>query len=513
MTKSVIRLPIWKPKQKLIWDSKATEILIAGDTRAGKSFFIRKAYIWWCSQIEGLVTDILRLNYEDVIQNYMVGETSFPQLLSQWEKDGLVKVNSDNIIFQETGSVITLKHCADDKVARKHQGNAVHVRTLDESAQLPENRIRGLGGWITLSDTMKARIPDQWKGMFPRMYHLTNFIGPGMGFYRRGFLEPREPLAIEQVGQFRRQYIPMYLTDNDSEDAEETIARIREAFPDPATQKALLECNWRAAGGDFFPEWNESRHVVKDLNKFPDHLLRYSGHDWGTADPACFYWAFVSDGQEFTDDNGRQRWFPRGAIVIYREWYINDAYQPHKGARLRNEEMRDGYFDRTEPEHRNQPVFTDSLPFQDRGGPTIASIYREKLANGRPKVNLILGDTSRVPGWSQVRSRLAGIVLDTNELEDGKPVRYPLVYITESCENLRRAMPMLTRHKSELKSEDAVESGEATHACDTLRIICNTHKLIYDAPRDDEQMIKNTLRSPKNTRKSLRDHIPELPIG
>jgi len=301
---SIIKLPIWKPKQKLIYESKATEILIAGDTRGGKSFFITKLYILLCSQIFGLVTDILRLNFSDVINNYMVGPNSFPELLKQWEKDKIVKVNSDNIHFEETGSLITLAHVADDKVARKHQGNAVHMRTLDESAQLPENRIRGLTGWLTLSDIMLKRIPPQWQGMFPRMYHLTNFIGPGMGYYRREFLEPREPFVIEQVGQFKRQYIPIFLTDNDSEDAQQTIARIREAFPDPAVQKALLECDWRAAGGDMFPEWSEKRHVIPDIIQPPRHLLRYAGHDWGTADPACFYWAFVSDGQGFTDDSG-----------------------------------------------------------------------------------------------------------------------------------------------------------------------------------------------------------------
>lgn len=467
---SIIRLPIWKLKQKLIYDSKATEILIAGDTRGGKSFFITKLYILLCSQIMGLVTDILRLNHSDVINNYMVGPNSFPELLKQWEKDKKVKINSDNVYFEDTGSLITLGHCADDKIARKHQGNPVHVRTLDEAAQLPENRIRGLTGWLTLSDIMLKRIPEKWAGMFPRMYHLTNFIGPGMGYYRRGFLEPRQPFEIEQVGQFRRQYIPIYLTDNDSEDAQKTIARIKEAYPDPAVQKALLECDWRAAIGDFFPEWNEKRHVIPDMTP-PAWWYHYAGHDWGTADPACFYWAAISDAQAFKDSEGNTRWYPEGAIIVYKEWYICDPHQPSKGLRLRNEEMAEGFLDRTEPQFKKQKVVTDSLPFQDRGGPTIASIYR---ALG---VNLIQGDTSRIPGYSQVRSRLNGKEIDTNHLDsNGKVYKHPLLYICECCEHLRRAFPALTRHKT--KGEDAVESGEATHSTDTIRIIANTYKVI-----------------------------------
>jgi len=166
-----------------------------------------------------------------------------------------------------------------------------------------------------------------------------------------------------------------------------------------------------------------------------------------------------------------------------------------------------GFLARTESEYLNQPVVSDSLPFQDRGGPTIASIYRDL------GVNLIQGDTSRIPGWSQIRSRLNGVVIDSNEKDSqGKVVKYPLLYVCESCEFLRRSFPSLARHKSETKREDATESGEATHATDTIRLICNTNKIIMDAPIPDKVLFDRTIKNPKNVNKSIRDILPGIDI-
>lgn len=495
MPEVVLTLPKFKAKQQLIFDSKATEILIAGDTRAGKSFFIRKTYIYFCSQIPGLQCDILRLNYDDVINNYMDGETSFPLMLRDWERAGLVKINESEIRFWNDSHIL-LGHCADDKVARKHQGNAKHMRTVDESAQIPEARLRGLTGWITMSKDMVDRVPEKWRDTFPRMYHLTNFMGPGMGYYRRGFLECREPFVIEQVGQFKRQFIPMYLTDNDSEDMQKTIARIKEAYPDPATQKALLECDWRAKAGDFFPEWNEDRHVVADL-KPPPHWFRFRGLDLGYAEPCCVYWVAVSDGEPFKDDNGQERWFPRGAFILYQEWYIADQTDPSKGLRLRNEDIRDGIIARTEIGHRNDITLTDSLPFQDRGGESVPSVF----SNRGDGFQLTLGDTSRVVGWNHLRSRLIGKIEGYGE--DGKSIILPMIYFCECCEAARRYLPLLQRHKSESKGEDAVEHGEATHSPDTIRIICMAHTVIKDRIIPTDVMVKRELAARKPTVKNL----------
>lgn len=496
---SILKIPTWNLKQLQVWDSLANELLLAGDTRGGKSFFIRKAYILWCTEIPGLICDIFRVNYDDVIRNHMEGETSFPALLDQWERDGLVKINKTEIVFWND-SRIHLEHCADDDVMRKHQGVPRHVRTLEESGQMLERRIRALSGWVTMSDEMKSRVPEKWKGLFPKMFHVTNFLGPGMGFYRRGFLEQLEPFQIKKVGQFNRQYIPFYLDDNPHEDAEATRARIKEAFTDPATQQALLECNWRAAVGDFFTEWSFERHVVRDFYP-PGHWLRFRTFDWGTADPAVCYWIAVSDGEAFKDGEGNERWFPRGALIFYNEWYIcKSEKEPGVGARMRNEDMAAGIVSRSEHGFTNVPTLTDSFPFQDKGGETIADTFRKE------GVVLTLGDTSRVPGWSHMRSRLIGIEIDSNWVDEtGKVVRVPMIYFTQRCKYASDYIPALPRHKSETKSQDAAEHGEATHACDAIRLACMAHSVIKDRKEPIESRIKKEIAASRkrNTMKSI----------
>lgn len=491
-----ITLPKWHPKQLAVFNSPASEILFAGDTRAGKSFFVRKAMIVWCSQIPGLQCDIFRLHYDDVVAENMQGETGFPVLLAEWVQGGLAKITESSVVFWNQ-SRIDLEHCGDDIVMKKHQGIAKHVRAFGESCQILEHRIRALTGWVTMSEDMKARVPDKWKGQFPKVLHVTNTIGPSNVFYRRGFVEAREPYKIEKVGQFNRQYIPAFLEDNPSEDQDATKARISEAFTDPAIQRALINedksgvTNWRQGGGEFFPEWNIDRHVIPDCIP-PAYWTHYRGLDLGYAEPFCCLWAAVSDGEPFKDQNNKERWFPRGCLVVYREWYGCDPKDPSRGIRMRNEDIASGILQRSEHSHRNVPTLTDSLAFQDRGGEGPSQAF------ARCGVQLTLGDTSRVTGWAQVRGRLIGKTIFNNEDK-----KYPLIQFCESCHYTIDYMPSLPRHPSDKKREDAAEHGEQTHAPDTVRLICAAHEVIKDTQRPTELLVQRELRQKRPTIKNI----------
>ena len=262
-------------------------------------------------------------------------------------------------------------------------------------------------------------------------------------------------------------------------DVDAHIGRMQ-GLGDAGLIKALDEGDWNAMIGEFFPEWSESKHVIDDFIP-PQHWTRFRTFDWGTAEPFACYWCAISDGQAFKDSNDKTRWYPRGALILYNEWYGCDENDPAKGNRMRNEDIATGLWNRTEINHRNGPILTDSLPFQDRGGQTIAQTFAETFRTLGCSAVLTLGDTSRVTGWSQVRSRLIGIQVDSNET-----YRTPMLYVTHSCKYARDYIPALTRHPSESKKEDAAEHGEATHACDAIRLACMAHTIIKDrnAPLD-----------------------------
>ena len=473
-----IALPKFNPKQQLAFDTKATDILFGGATRGGKSFWVRKSLIKWCSRIPGLQTDIFRLNNDDCIAEAMEGETSFPILLNNWERAGLVKINQTEITFLWNNSKISLEHASDPAAVKlKHQGIARHVRVFMEATQIDVGLIKWLSAWVTMTDEMKSRVPPEWAGCFPKIIHATNPIGVSAAHYRREYVKARAPYEIEQVGAFKRIYIPALVEDNPHEDAESTRQRI-DALGDPALSDAMLNANWDSPFGDFFPQYSElpGGHLIPDLPLGgPEHLFRYMTFDWGSSDVAVVLWWLVSDGEPWNID-GETRWYPRGSLICYREWdihYMGDPSKnipenPDKGAQLRNEDIAKGIRART-PERTSGICLTDSLPFQDRGMTKHGNKYLiadEFKDNGVP---LTLANTARIFGWKQVRDRLIG--------KDG----LPLIYFCQSCKYVREYLPTLPRHPT--NSEDAAEHGSATHRADPVRYACASKPLVKDAPR------------------------------
>lgn len=379
----------------------------------------------------------------------MVGETSFPNLLTQWVMDGFVKITENEVNFWN-GSIIQLKHCADDVVMSKHQGNPSHVRTWGESTQIPVHRINFLNKWVSMSVEMQNRVPEKWKGTLPRIYYPTNPIGQSVPYFKRNFVD-FGAMTIHEHGNFKRQYIPILVTDNPHEDAEATKARWSEE--DPAVADAMLNANWNALVGEFFPEWDVNRHVVSDFWP-PPHWFRFRSFDWGMAEPFAVYWIAVSDGEVFRDECGKERWFPRGAYIFYNEWYGCDKRDPSKGIRMRNTDIALGILERSDK--RDVITLTDSKPFQDTGGDGPA------LEFARAGVVLTHADTARVAGWSQMRSRMIGQKQGLSEK------RIPMIYFCARCAYAQQYIPALPRHKSDTKREDAAEHGEATHCCDCL---------------------------------------------
>lgn len=501
MPPSNIQLPQFHPKQQLFFDSTATEILWGGDTRGGKTAGIKLSLIYWCATIPGLQCDIFRLHEADVIGSYMRGDFSFPVLLDQWVKDGLVTMNQTEIKFWN-GSFIGLEHCSTDTALLRHQGVPKHVRVIDEAGQILERRLKWLKVWMTMSEDTKNKIPIEWRDRFPKIVYLSNPTGPSKPYLRKTFVKSRPKYAIESVGAFKQQYIPCRVDDNPSEDAEATKLRVTEAV-DSATARALLNEDWDAQTGNYFAMWDSDVHVVKDF-VVPDFWLRFRTFDYGSYEPwACLWWA-VSPGAEIGD-----KYYPRGCLVCYREWYGCKAEFPENDKdklctnlapqNWTNKDMALGIVERTEERFDNQKTFTDKFPFNNLGGRTIAKEFHDA------GIKLELGDTDRKNGWAQMGSKLVG-----EKLMAGSDERWPMMVFFESCKYCQDYIPMIERNPDEGKMWDAAEDGEATHICDCVRLAAMANKVVRDETITTEQKLDEALKSPKNVRKSIKDLIPEL---
>lgn len=467
-----LRLPKLHPKQRLAFDTEATELLYGGATRGGKSFLVRYALIRWCYEIPGLQCDIYRLNYDDVVSNHMQGETSFPELLREWVDAKLVTITQTEVRFNFNGSRITLRHCSDDRAMLKGQGVACHVRVFEEAAQLKEEHMRRLRGWVTMSEEMKRRVPEKWKGRFPRIIYTSNPFGESAGYFRRNFVKAAPPMEVFSApledGGHLRQYIPAKVEDNPSEDKEAVIRRIS-GIGDEALVDALLNENWDAPVGDFIRQWNESLHRVPDFEP-PEWWFKWRSFDWGSADPFAVYWHTISDGTPVETPHGEILEFPRGSRITYREWYGCHPVDQKAGPEMSNVEIARGILERT-PEETSGLTITDSFPFANRGGKLISQEFMEE------GVPLTLGNTARIQGWKFWKDLMIG---EKFKARDGSEVQVPGWYITRSCSYAAEYIPTLQRHKT--KMEDAVEDGEATHSCDAIRVGLFTNPPIVDKP-------------------------------
>lgn len=478
-------------KQMALLQSPATEILFGGSMEGGKSHALRVCNIIWCLDIPYLQSVLIRKKYDDILANHVEGPTGFKALLRDLTITNQVKITDHGIAFRDTHANIDFMHCQDERQFSSAQGVERHVVNIDEATQIVEKLIRMFRGWARMPKAMKELLPPKYKGRFPRINYTANPIGPSVPFFRKQFVKPRPAGAIERVEGFDRQYIPSSVFDNPSADIEAHEGR-KLGFGDPA-MIAALGGNWDAPFGDFFPEWDEQRHVIPNFIP-PTHWHRYRSFDWGTAEPFAVYWFAVSDGEMFEAEvsdfkdglfttEKRRLWYPRGALVVYREWYGANEDRPAEGLRMRNSEIARGILVRSPgKEEANLTTLTDSAVFPDRGfdeGQTIAKTFFE---NGVP---LTLGDTARKTGWAAMRDRLIGRQLDSNS-----PVIHPMIYFQDSCKYARDYIPTLPRHPLETRKEDAAEHGETTHSCDAIRLGCMATPMVKDKP--PEQYRPNT---------------------
>jgi hypothetical protein len=459
------------PKQAMALTSHATEILYGGSAGSGKSFLCRVAMIAACLEISGLQVYLFRLHQDEITRSHVEGDAGFRALLAPLVQAGAAKVLEQEVRIGN--SRIYLCHCNQKKDLDKYYSTEMHMLVVEEATQLRESWLRFLRTRARMSSVFKDKMPAHLRERFPRILYATNPIGESQAYFRKYFVKAAPPFDIyraeESEGGMLRQYIPARLTDNPSLNAAEYSAKLQGLKDDTVTD-ALLQGNWDALAGDFLREYDDDAHTTPAFIP-PHEWFKFRTFDWGFSEPFVCQWWTVSDGEPFTDHLQRQRWFPRGSLIMYREWFGANPDNTAEGLRLTNEEMARGIVSRT-PEEYKWVTITDSKPFQSTGavkGLGTAEIFQ---ANG---VKLIQGDTGRVNGWMQLRSRLKGG--DTG----------PMIYFCDICTNTREYLPALQRH--ELKPDDAAESGEATHCADAVRYACTARPLIKEVPKQDKPFV------------------------
>jgi hypothetical protein len=392
---------------------------------------------------------------------------------------------SDRTFTFPTGATLKLRHIDSDDDASHYQGHSYAWVGFDE-----------IGNWPNLSNYNKLKATLRSTDInvtHMRIRATANPGGPGHHAVKNYFID-HNPQGFEMVKSQEgttRMFIPAKVTDNKillTVDPQ-YISRLREVGS-PELVRAWLEGDWNVITGAYFPEFSTLEHVI-DPFSIPPYWLKFMSGDWGSASPFSYHWIAVSDGTINIPDPRPPdvncpvgmtirppRLIPKGALVVYREFYGALVGMINVGLRWPASRVAEGIKARTPRGEKITFRVMDPSAFKQDGGPSHAEVM------ARAGVYFRAADNTRLPGWGAIRERLTGLDADP-DINNG--VGVPMLYIFNTCPNLIRTLPAL-QHDSK-DPEDCDTNGE-DHAPDDLRYGCMARPWVRPKPPPEPLMPK-----------------------
>jgi hypothetical protein len=379
---------------------------------------------------------MLRRSMPELEQLIHRSQQIYPQTGAEW-KEGKKTWLWPSV--DSTQPSLKMRFIENVRDAQKYQGHEYTFCGIDEGGNWPN-----LDAYRLMLACLRSS-----RGVEHLQMRMTaNPGGPGHHSIKHEFIDPAP--AGYQLLEGRKMFIPSKLTDNKILMAKDPgyIERLK-LVGSPELVKAWLEGDWNIVTGAYYPELSTEKHVIEPF-KIPKDWVKVCGFDWGSASPFGVIWAAISDGYI--------PGIPRGAMVVYREWY--GASEPGKGLKLKNEEIAIGI--RARESEKITYRVADPAIFTEQGGPSIAEVMHSEGVSFRP------ADNKRIPGWGQVRSRLVG---------NGDN---PMIFFFSTCTHTFRTLS--TVQHDEKKPED-IDTDSDDHLADTLRYICMSRPYSRPMPK------------------------------
>lgn len=427
MQSSLVWQPQEGPQSLAIAAHFVPELMFGGARGGGKSDFLLGDFLQDVPMGEAWKGVLFRRTYPELEELVNRAHEIFIPLGAHYQ------VAKSTFVFP-TGATLKMRHLEHERDAAKYQGHQYTWVGWDE-----------LTNWASMNayDKLRACVRSAAGVANKRIRSSANPGGVGHHWVKAYFVDPN-PFGMELIDG-KRMFIPSKLQDNRilMTNDPDYINTLRE-LGSPELVRAWLDGDWSVITGAFFPEFSIHKHVIEPC-ELAEHLLRFRSMDWGSARPFSVGWWAVSDGMEHPSG----LWIPPGAIIRYREWY--GARGPNEGLRMTGNQVGRGIRERERNDKISYGVIDPSAYKQD-GGPSIA----ERIA--QEKVLFRKADNQRIPGWDQLRDRLAG------DEDSG-----PMIYFFSTCRDTIRTIPAL-QHDDD-NPEDVNTDGE-DHAGDDVRYAC-----------------------------------------
>jgi len=436
----------------------ATEILYGGALGGGKSYLVRVASIVFSAEIPGLITYLFRRTFKEVLANHIYTPGGYLEMLHSLLDSGDVTYSkSDNSFNFWNGSRIQLAHSQYESDIYQHQGAQIGLLCIDEATHFTPDMVRFLRSRVRLGS---LKVPDKWRGLFPRILYTANPGGVGHHFFKSGWVDHGQGntfRAPEDEGGMLREYVGAKLHDNKVllQNDPEYAQRVK-GLGSGALVEAMLNGDWGLISGGMFSDvWEPKFHVIEPF-EIPHTWKVDRGYDYGSSAPAAACWFAESDGEEHVTGDGRAIWFPRGTIVQCAELYL--ANKRHEGLRLaareqarriRMTEVDEGLFGRAMSGPADNSIFS-KVP----GHPSIA--------DDMAKEGITFTKADKSPG-----SRVLGCAVMRQRLDAArKGVDQPGYYVFNTCYHTIRTVPNLERDD---KDEEDIDTAGEDHLWDVIR--------------------------------------------
>ena len=246
-------------KQAEFFASRAKFTAYGGARGGGKSWALRRKLIAMCLRYPGLRCILIRRTFSELKGNHL------SQFLTEY--GGFLRYSEgDKTLTLFNGSQILFGYCASDRDLLRYQGQEYDVIALDEATQLTERQFSALCACLRGAN-----------GHPKRMYLTCNPGGVGHGWVKRLFID-RDYRGNERAEDYR--FIRALVTDNEVLMAEDPDYLSRLSALPQKLRDAWLYGRWDIFEGQFFPEFDPTRHVVEP-SEIPKGLRTFVAVDYG----------------------------------------------------------------------------------------------------------------------------------------------------------------------------------------------------------------------------------------
>lgn len=418
--------------------SRCKNILYGGAAGGMKSHSTRWDAYRNCLFIPGYRSIIMRRTFEELKRNHLdraIGECT--QINKFYGEQVMELIRTEHELRFINGSKIVFGHCQNLGDEEKYLGDEYDDFRPDEEATFEQKQIIGVSGRLRST----KRMPDGSK-VVARKIGTSNPGGAHTLWLKRWYIDKLvTPQENPRYRPQNYQFIPSRLYDNPwlmDPDGTYTTYEDRLFAYSPERRKQLLNGDWNAITGQFFPEFKEQMHVAHLDIPPGTRIERWI--DWGySPNPGVCHWVAM---------------LPNGRCYVFAEWVFHDTIASDVAkriARITKEEVLPATKGRLSKSVGDPSMWAV-------GGHTGESYEETFRRNG---VSMVKGDNDRDLGWGRFRHWLAR---HPEPLPNGRYLAW-LVY-SPDCRYAIRTIPSLIHDKT---NPDDVDTTGEDHAADADR--------------------------------------------